>query len=393
MEILQRDQQTRLPLTLESGSRYILFRLSPLESETAGTQGLLILLSDITDQVLAQQELEVSRASLETAYRQLESTNQKLEQQIALVQQQAAQLEGANAELQRKRSTERDIGARVQQSLLVPSAPQDLPGVRIASLSVPSQQVDGDFCDFYTHSDLVFDLVVGDVMGKGLSAALLGAATKTQILRSVNYLMSRSISPALPTPETLVQQTHRWITPNLIQLDTFVTLTYARFDLKRELATLVDCGHTSTIHYRAETGECCLLTGKGLPLGVLEEETYCQFDVPIAPGDLFIFYSDGITEARNRQGQMYGIERLQALIGRHALESPASITEVLHQELDRFTGATHFADDVTCIVVAIDTTGQLQGWHETEAVLDPVFVTEAMLQQLSSSALWGSLRN
>jgi PAS domain S-box-containing protein len=256
--------------------------------------------------------------------------------------------------LQQAREAETAISARVQSVLLTPTIPQNLPGVEIAALSLPSQQVDGDFSDFVVHSDKLFDLVIGDVMGKGLTAALLGAATKAQILRSFIYhLLDNAPDARLPSPEALVRRVHHTLTPRLIQLETFITVTFVRFDLAAGCATLVDCGHTHTIHYQATTDEYRLIQGDGLPLGVLEKESYRQISIAISPGDLFVFYSDGITEAHNPEGEMYGANRLLELLRSRRYETPKEQIEALQRSLRDYTDTTNFADDVTCIVVAI----------------------------------------
>ena len=91
----------------------------------------------------------------------------------------------AQEELARAREQEVEIGFKIQQTLLLDQPPRDVPGVRVAALTIPSQRIDGDFYDFFKHRDDCLDVIVGDVMGKGIPAALLGAATKSHFLQAL----------------------------------------------------------------------------------------------------------------------------------------------------------------------------------------------------------------
>ena len=204
----------------------------------------------------------------------------------------------AQEELARAREQEVEIGFKIQQTLLLEQPPQDLPGVRAAALTIPSQRIDGDFYDFFNHRDTCLDVIVGDVMGKGIPAALLGAATKSHFLQALSRLISLAAPGVLPEPKDIVTLAHSEVARQLIQLESFVTLCYARFDLVERRLELVDCGHTTTIHYQAGTATCHLLQGENMPLGVSESEIFEQMSVRVEPGDVFLFYSDGLTEAR-----------------------------------------------------------------------------------------------
>ncbi len=103
---------------------------------------------------------------------------------------------------------------------------------------------------------------------------------------------------------------HAELVRHLIDLDSFVTLCYARLDMSKRALELVDCGHTGIVHLHGGTGRCEMLHGDNLPLGVREGEIYDQMSVGFEPGDLLLFFSDGITEARNPAGELFGMERL-----------------------------------------------------------------------------------
>ena len=114
------------------------------------------------------------------------------------------------------RVREVEIGAKIQQTLLLGQPPCDLVGARVAALTIPSQPVDGDFYDFFQYSPYCLDIVVGDVMGKGIPAALLGAAIKSAPLRSLSRLLTASAQNTLPEPEEIVGLVHSDVTRQFI---------------------------------------------------------------------------------------------------------------------------------------------------------------------------------
>lgn len=109
-----------------------------------------------------------------------------------------------------------EIGAKIQQTLLLGQPPGDLAGARVAALTIPSQPVDGDFYDFFQYSAYCLDLIVGDVMGKGIPAALLGAAIKSAPLRALSRLLTASAQDTLPEPEEIVGLVHSDVTRQFI---------------------------------------------------------------------------------------------------------------------------------------------------------------------------------
>ncbi|HLJ57255.1 MAG TPA: SpoIIE family protein phosphatase, partial [Chthonomonadaceae bacterium] len=249
------------------------------------------------------------------------------------------------------RERENEIGARIQQTLLLGRPPHSLDGVEIAALTIPSQQIDGDFYDFFQHSSCCMDVVVGDVMGKGVPAALFGAAVKSHFLRALGRLTSPG--RGIPEPEEIVAHVHSEVTGEFIGLDMFMTLCYARFDQAHGKVTFVDAGHTKTIHLVQATGELRTLEGDSLPLGISEREVYRQVAAPCAAGDLFCFYSDGITEARREDGEMFGFDRLAAAVRRNAHLDLDAFVESLRRAVTEFSGGDTFADDLTCVAVRI----------------------------------------
>lgn len=257
-------------------------------------------------------------------------------------------------ELAQVREREIEIGYRIQRTLLFDYPPHDLPWARFAALTIPSDRIDGDFFDFLIHTDRQIDVILGDVMGKGVPAALLGAATKTHLLRAFSHLIAiGNDRAALPEPKDIITLANSHIANELIALESFVTVCYARFDLDRDRLIFVDCGHTHTIHYQQQSGTCVLLSGENMPLGLDAHEIYTQYEIQIMPGDLLVFYSDGVTEARNRTGELFGVERLIDLVQTHADLDPEELTKRLRAAVEGFSGSGNFADDLTCVSVKL----------------------------------------
>jgi PAS domain S-box-containing protein len=256
-------------------------------------------------------------------------------------------------ELQVAHEREAKIGSEIQQTLLVNPLPSDLHGLHVAALSVPSQHIDGDFYYFYKHEDQCVDLIVADVMGKGIPAALLGAATKNHFLEALCHLLDASPAGVLPKPKEIVTLAHAVMAQHLIDLESFVTLCYVRFDPKRCAIEFVDAGHTGLIHCKAATGRCEVLHGDNLPLGFRKGEIYNQQSVSFESDDLVVLFSDGVTEARNRADELFGEARLTHCIESNSALEPEDLVKAIRKAIFAFAESESPRDDLTCVVIKI----------------------------------------
>ncbi len=243
------------------------------------------------------------------------------------------------------------IAGEIQQALLLESVPENLPGVDIAAVSVPSQGVDGDFIDFFRFSESKFDVVVGDVMGKGVHAAMVGAGARNRLSR-IMWDLSRGIS-ADPEPVVIMQALSNALEEQLGQLCKFVTMVYARFDLNSRVMTYVDAGHMPTLWYSTEKKEWIPLKGRNFPIGSPALRPVEQCQAAFKPGDSFLFYSDGLLEGRNRAGQMYGDHRFMTRLGQLSNDSAANDLQSLKDDFKAFMGHEQYGDDLTIVLVKI----------------------------------------
>ena len=270
------------------------------------------------------------------------------------IQTQFNELKQATDLLQASRQRELEFGNAIQHTLLQGVIPKGIEGASVSSFSEPSQVVDGDFSDIRRLHTNSFDVLVGDVMGKGVGAALIGAGVRSayhQVLADLQVV--KSFGTVLPTPEQIVNELHRVLTPRLAELSSFVTLALYRFDLEAGTLTCVNAGHTPGLLLSAKQGQVMTIMGENLPIGVLPDEVYVEVCVPIGPGDSLLVYSDGITEACNAGGEQYGQERLIAAFeaGRAAALVPFALLDSLQQTLRGFTGGAPALDDQTAIIV------------------------------------------
>ncbi len=252
------------------------------------------------------------------------------------------------------RQHEVEIAGQIQQTLLYGTTPIGLLGIDFAVLTRPSQAVDGDFFEFYRYGAETIDLVIADVMGKGIAAALLGAAAKTHLQGAAAALLGEREcgSVAHPSPAAIVNRLHGVLSHQLISLNRFITLCYARFDLRRRVLEYVDCGHPPTLLIRQD-GTTQSLEGDNVPLGFLPQERYGSQSVALNTGDTLVFYSDGLTEATSKDGELFGVDRLTEFFSSHAhLEIRAQV-EGLKRKLAGFLGGVGPADDLTCVIARI----------------------------------------
>lgn len=264
------------------------------------------------------------------------------------------ELEERHEELRR----ELHLGAKIHEKLLLGKVPKQIPGIFIDALSIASKEIDGDFYEFYRPAPNILDLVVGDVMGKGIPAALVGTAIKTQLLRfaipfsHVHHFSKKEWwEEDLLSPQEILGHVHDELIDQLISLEYFVSLFYGRFNLKKQTLSYVDCGFTKPIHYKAKEKKTVSVSGTNFPLGVVDAKKYELDTVSFGVGDFFIFYSDGVTETRSSKNELFGYERLIKIVDENAEKEVGVILQKIKDSVVQFAHHETFADDLTLIII------------------------------------------
>ncbi|HEX9164280.1 MAG TPA: SpoIIE family protein phosphatase [Gemmatimonadales bacterium] len=256
----------------------------------------------------------------------------------------------AEAAMARARDLELQVASRIQETLLHGRAPKTLPGLTVGEFIQSHTGVNGDFHDYYVHTPGVIDVLLGDAMGKGLPAALLGAATKARCARVVGRLIFEGRG-RLPEPRDIVARLQRSLGPQLVAMESFVTMVYLRLDLTEGTITWVDCGHPGLLRLRRDSGEVELLKGDNAPLGFGASQSFSQEVTRFFPGEVLVVFSDGLTEQRNSVGEMFGTARLAAVVQAAADAPPDAMAMGIRDALSRF-GDVSFGDDVSCLVLS-----------------------------------------
>ena len=250
------------------------------------------------------------------------------------------------------RNHELSIASDIQNTLLLDAVPQDLVGLDVARTSIPATEVGGDFLAFW-HQSGCLDVLVGDVMGKGIPGALLAAALKIRFTnaRISEYAIAEGV--ALPSLESILRHSHETITPVLMNFERFATLNYLRIDPKAGRAEWINCGHTELIHCRSKGLGVAHIPGENMPLGFTQECDFVSQSASIAPGDILVLYSDGISEATNAASDLYGVGRLITLIQQNRAASAEEILAAILREVEEFAGINARRDDLTCAVICV----------------------------------------
>ena len=279
--------------------------------------------------------------------REVMAQRDELQQLITRLTQSSAKLEAA-------RQRELGIGFDIQRSLLKGDVPEAIEGACFACSSQPSQGIDGDFYDIRCIDADCFDVLVGDVMGKGVQAALIGAAIKMAYHQAVADLLIDHLR--LPTPAEILNRVNQMLTPRLITLASFATLALYRFHPSRGTLTFVNAGHTSGLLLRQGRAQAQPISGDNLPIGVLLSEVYTERCLAVASGDSLLVFSDGITEVLNAEGEEFGQERLaaqfEAVLDADDGTGEAKL-ERIRCAVQQFTDGALAPDDQTALIVAL----------------------------------------
>jgi serine phosphatase RsbU (regulator of sigma subunit) len=260
----------------------------------------------------------------------LDITGRKQSENISLTQART-QKDGIEREFQ--------MGHQIQISLLPKEIPH-IPGWSVALKWLPAHEVSGDFYDVIDRNNGEYDLLIADVTDKGIPAALFMAFANTILRASLdgNSTLQEGITRA---NQLICQDSSQGL---------YVTLFVARINAKKGEISFVSAGHNPPLHYSNRKEHYSTLTTKGLPLGIDPKAIYQQQTVQIEPMDFIVFYTDGVTEANDANGDEFGIERLQQVILNQRNATTEEIVYLISKAVNDFIGLDYLKDDITIMV-------------------------------------------
>jgi serine phosphatase RsbU (regulator of sigma subunit) len=268
--------------------------------------------------------------------RQLEKTVVELQAAMKKVAKYSKHLEQIIAAL--------NVAQEVQQSLL-PQHPPKEKRFDIAGSSLYCDETGGDYYDYIDLPCLganTYAIVVGDVSGHGISSALLMAGVRA-------YLRGR-VTQAGSAAE-IITDVNRLVSADTIETHQFMTLFFLVIKAQNGQITWVRAGHDPVLLYAPKEDHFEKLEGQGLPLGVEESWQYQDYTTTIRPGQILVLTTDGVLEAHNKKGEMFGKNRLKEIIRRYADLGAEGIRLAIIDAVKAFRGETHQEDDITLVIL------------------------------------------
>jgi sigma-B regulation protein RsbU (phosphoserine phosphatase) len=236
--------------------------------------------------------------------------------------------------------TELHIAADIQRSF-IPEYTPDVPGFDIAALTIPAMEVGGDFYDFIRLPDKRYGVVIADVAGKSVPAALFMAISRTILRANASY--QNSISSVLESANKMVE------------LDAtggmFVTLLFGVMDDNNLSFNYSNAGHPPPLVFRSANRAIEEEKALGIALGVNPDANYHEKVIALSPGDIIVLYTDGITEAMNNRGEFFGKERLIEIIDELREENAQVIVDGVLEDIKGFIGDIDQNDDLTLVIL------------------------------------------
>jgi phosphoserine phosphatase RsbU/P len=323
----------------------LLMDLNYTRDTTSGREGLELIPRVLAHDAAMPIVVMTGWGSIDTAVeamrRGAKSFVQKPWEDVTLLEILEREITEARAARRRDQKQQRELeeAGLIQRGLLPTTIPQ-VGGVQLAVAWQPAYGVGGDCFDLLGFGQ-VLGISIADIAGKGLPAALLMSNLQAAV---------RAFAQETVAPSSICNSVNRLLCRNMAP-GRFATFCFARIDVAGRRITFSNAGHNPPLLVRADGG-VEPLSGGGMVLGVFPENTYEQAELPLKPGDRLVFYTDGITEARDTAGEEYGDERLAAAAVKHRGLDADRMKDALIEDVTRFNNGT-FEDDATLIVVGV----------------------------------------
>jgi phosphoserine phosphatase RsbU/P len=241
-----------------------------------------------------------------------------------------------------ERRLERDLSlARELQSRLLPQTNPKLAHLDVAAKFVPARTIGGDLYDFIPYSMSRLGIVIGDVSGKGAPAAIYAALVSGII---------RSHAPIEPAPGEMLSAVNLSLAERRIEAQ-FVSIIYAVWDDAQRTLTVSNSGLPRPIFVHDGKNE--VIEATGLPLGLFDEAEYDEFQFRMKPGDMFVFFSDGILDARNSNGELFGRGRTERVVAGCTDKSASCVVDSIFNAVAEHSAGVEAFDDQTVVAIRV----------------------------------------
>ncbi len=245
-------------------------------------------------------------------------------------------------EERRRLESELELSQVVQRALMPQRAPA-ISGVEVAAFSRPAEIIGGDYFDFFRFHDGAHGLVIADVSGHGVSAAMFVGSLQAAI---------QTMAPDTDSPAEILERLNRFYIHN-INFTTFVTMFLARFDPGDRTLTYVNSGHNPPAVFRKNSASVDWLRRTAPAIGLAEHYSPRTETLSLSEGDVLLLYTDGLTEALNREMEQFGQERLAGFVRSAADLSVSGMLQAVRQGVSAYGDDVPLSDDLTLVAMKI----------------------------------------
>jgi sigma-B regulation protein RsbU (phosphoserine phosphatase) len=260
-----------------------------------------------------------------------------------MVKVRTAELLTAHKKLLLQKQTEQEIKLAVEvQSSLLPDHVPDLPGFEIGATAIPAHSVGGDLYDFIESGQNDVCLVIADIAGKGIPAAMLTSTARSLMRLSAGHGNS---------PAAALGEVNSLLYDDLTHAGMFITMLGAHLDSLNGNIVYANAGHTEALWWHKANNSCQRMPVTGMPLGITPKLEIFEKVLALRPGDALLLYSDGITEATNPRNKLFGVERLMSIISKHGDNNATELMNTITKAVEAFCRGASPSDDITLIVI------------------------------------------
>ncbi|MBN1523712.1 MAG: SpoIIE family protein phosphatase [Spirochaetales bacterium] len=278
---------------------------------------------------------------MESSFDNFIQTTIDLDNALKKIKEQRTTLEEYKKHIERELS----IARGVQQSLIPLECPKS-DTLDIEAATITSSELGGDFYDFYPVEGSRLGIFIADVSGHGVASSLVSSMVKAYMA---------DITDRVDEPKDVLASLNKKVTEAIAGTDFFLTASYMTIDLNSLDTVFANAGHLYTLYFQKKTGTIahCGEKTKGTVIGSFREVEFTEEQRVLAAGDMLLFFTDGIVEARNAANEFYGSERLELFVKEHENLAPKKFVDKLFSDVKKFAGERAKSDDQTCICVKV----------------------------------------